>query len=322
MGILGIVRISQGGPELSGGTEPLLSVFCHGLHDRIGQGGGKARAQGGQRLWGITKDGGHDLIGVFPVEGQAAAETLVQDDADGVDVGSMIDIRTPFDLFQTHVRWRSHHRTGCREPGIPVEGELRDAEVQEFDAVAPEREAMHEDIVRLQITMHDALVVGCLQCVEHLSHQGECQIGSQGAPLLRDQVCQGPPVEKFHGDVVVSVRRVSVVQDIDDSRVADGCGSLGLVEHACHGLWIGVGKVGMKDFDGHFFVDTGMFRKIDRAHAARTNEFQQVIAVQSLTQEVWLSHGLLRVSAAGFGFKRLVFVLAQSRPKCPACLDG
>jgi hypothetical protein len=105
------------------------------------------------------------------LERSRARQQLVQDDAERVDVTGHRG-RLATDLLGAGVVRREHapHRCGHRDRGATVGREqLRDSEVEE-----PRRAVLRDqDVVGLQITMNDEMLVRELHCVAHDEKQLE-----------------------------------------------------------------------------------------------------------------------------------------------------
>jgi hypothetical protein len=90
----------------------------------------RRRRRGGQVL--------HQHLAVaLADERHAAGDHLVEHDAEGVDVGAVIDVAAALALLGGHVRRRAHHQAGAGAPRARlIAGELGDAEVEQLDEVA------------------------------------------------------------------------------------------------------------------------------------------------------------------------------------------
>src|ERR1017187_1291506 len=80
-----------------------------------------------------------------------------------------------------------------------------------------------KDVGGLDVTVDYAFGVGCVQCVGNLDGQRENQFGFEGTP--RDAVLQRQPVEKLHGDEVLTFALVNL-EDHADIGMVQGGGSL------------------------------------------------------------------------------------------------
>jgi hypothetical protein len=77
-------------------------VLLQQVHDQRGDRGGRGRPPPGDRLRRLGGVGGEELAGVAPVERRAAGEHLVEDNAERVQVGAVVD-GVPRRLLRRHV---------------------------------------------------------------------------------------------------------------------------------------------------------------------------------------------------------------------------
>ncbi len=94
------------------------------------------------------------------IEGPAAREHLVEDGAQGKDIGPVIREIAPH-LLRRHVADGPHHDSRLRGPGyggragqanvVRANALPREAEVEDLDVPV----ASHEEVLRLQVAMHD-----------------------------------------------------------------------------------------------------------------------------------------------------------------------
>ena len=127
------------------------------------------RAPAARRAARVQMCGGSSVIraassarGARPAKGGCAGEHLVRRDAERVDVGAMVDVGIGGGLLGRHVERRAERRAGVGErvpsrspPRAPRRAErLGDAEVGDRGRAAGE-----QDVVRLDVAMHDAALV-------------------------------------------------------------------------------------------------------------------------------------------------------------------
>lgn len=91
---------------------------------------------------------------------ELAGQHLVEDDAQRVNVGAVVHVGRVLDLLGRHVMRRPHHLSRLRQTR-PVcrTGEKREAEVGDLRRTR----SIEQDVLRFDISMHDALIVGVLQ---------------------------------------------------------------------------------------------------------------------------------------------------------------
>jgi hypothetical protein len=117
-------------------------------------------------------------------ERDPASKHLVHDDAERVEVGSMVDVVARC-LLRAHVVRRSVHHPRARE--TPRTRHLGDTEVEHFDDVV----AGDVDVVRLEIAVHDAGGVRCAQRGRDLLQETERANGG-GLPLRSSLLSETP----------------------------------------------------------------------------------------------------------------------------------
>ena len=103
-------------------------------------------------------------------EGRRTGEHLVGHAAEGVDVGAVVGRRVADSLLRRHVRRRPHHHAQRGESALAVAGgrreRLGDAEVGHHAHAAGE-----EHILRLDVAVHDAVLVRVDQRARHVPEQ-------------------------------------------------------------------------------------------------------------------------------------------------------
>ncbi len=140
-------------------------------------------------------------------DGQLAGEHLVEDHAQGIDVGTVVDLQWVLDLLGGHVLRRAHDlsRAGERQVVRFLAHQLGDAEVGDLHLAAP----VEQDVLGLDVSMDDAHVVGILQGVADLRDDGQRLRGRQLAVV--QQTAEVYPVDELHEEVVEPVGLAEVV---------------------------------------------------------------------------------------------------------------
>ena len=190
---------------------------------------------------------------------QAAAEHLVQDHSETVDVGATVDpVRRADNLLGRHVRRGAGDDSefGAACPRL-VEAE---PEIHE-DGAAVRR---NDDVRRLDVAVDDEPGVGVGQGVGH----GRRDPGRlrPGRAVLPQPLAEVGAVEEVRDDVDLSPLQADVV-DRHDAGVAQPCEPAGLLEES---LGLGVRHVGaaVEDFDRHRPIELRVVAEVYRAEAA------------------------------------------------------
>ena len=147
-------------------------------------------------------------------------------------IGAPVDlVVAPRGLLRRHERRRAE-RDAVHGHRAPLE-QPRKAEIEHLDAVSAHAGTRDEDVVRLDVAVHDPAVVRNL---EHL----EDHVGDHEKVTLGDrQPTMGPPLERLtHEQLHDQVRRAVVgaarddvvVEHLDDARVFDAIGGVTLAE--------------------------------------------------------------------------------------------
>ena len=103
---------------------------------------------------------------VGPAEGRLAGEHLVADDGEAIDIGARIHLALAERLFGGHVSGSADAGAGAGETAArpPVRERERHAEIGEHGVPIGE-----EDVLRLDVAMHDAARVGEIERVAELA---------------------------------------------------------------------------------------------------------------------------------------------------------
>ena len=146
--------------------KPLRRILLQAAHDCIREILRHRRGYFGQRL----RCGRHMLHQQFAetaaIEGKLSAQHLVAHDANRVEIAASVDLGLRGRLLRRHVVRRTHHRSDLRQAGPRLQRvRPRDTEVGEHCATA---RIVDQDVVRLDVAVHDALPVRVIQCVGHL----------------------------------------------------------------------------------------------------------------------------------------------------------
>jgi hypothetical protein len=209
---------------------------------------------------------GDDLAGPVGDEGRLATRRLIEDAAEGVQIGAVIDVAGAAALLGRHEHRRAEDRAGGRvaRAGAGV-GQLGDAEVEELGAPAggPLGIGDQHDVVGLEVAMDDAAVVGGRQRARDLPRQLD-QLGlAHERP--RQALAQGLTGDELHDDEGLAVGQVAEVVDLDDVGVAQGRGDAGLVEEPGHHV-AGVGELRQQHLDRRRSAEQRVLGAVHGAH--------------------------------------------------------
>ncbi len=214
-----------------------------------------------------------ELAGGRGLERADAGHHLVEDHAQGVDVGARRRAR-PLGLLRSHVGDRADELTGRRRiaRGQPeVDGQ---PEVEDLDQLAAVVGRGDHDVGRLEVAVDDAAAVAGL---DRGAHRGEQPGGAgRGQRPGGERVGQRRPVELLHHQVGAGVGILAVVEDLDHVGVADVGGGLGLGgEAAAAGRGVLLGE---QPLERHLVADRQPARRVDLAHPAGAERAQDLVA--------------------------------------------
>ncbi len=209
-----------------------------------------------------------------------AREHLVEDDAEGPDVGPLVD-GAASRLFRRHVRGGAEDDAELRAVGGRHRGRVHDgggagqvgggrstrrihrlgeAEVEDFDLSVDGG----LDVLRLEVAVDDSLVVRLFQRLGDLSGDGEALLerqGSRGEPFG-----QRRSLDELH-DEGADAARLFEAEDGGDVRVVQLGQQLRLALEAGEALLV-LGEGGGEDLDGDLALQLRVGGAKDLAHAA------------------------------------------------------
>ena len=202
VGVCGGQCVGEGGAEEGGGLEALVGRAGECRADDAIDGGGHVGVELAGRGEGA--------------DGQAACEDLVEDDAEGVDVGAVVDAGGVLALLGRHVVSAAHGRVRdgqlARDRGRAAD-DACDAEVGELGRAR----RVEQDVGRLEVAVDDVVLVGVLEGRADAVHQLQGVLGRQGA-VAAQVVAQAAALDELH-DEVVGVALDALVEDAHDVRV-------------------------------------------------------------------------------------------------------
>jgi len=152
------------------------------------------------------------------------------------DVGSRVDVSLAEDLLRGHVVGRAEHRAGDRQIARvgSLLGELGDAEVEHPDAL---RAGGEEDIVRLEIPVHDPDVVGRSHRRDH-RQQNARRVGQGQRPDSIEPLAEALAHEQVHDHDQAAAAQLHHVVDGHDVGVVDHARRAGLAHEPSAGLLV------------------------------------------------------------------------------------
>jgi hypothetical protein len=181
------------------------------------------------RPLGLALEHGRDRVGNRrALERSLPREQLVHDAAERPNVGAPIDRESPR-LLRAHVRGRPEHDPFVRpfrrdrDPGLAGAGlpHLRKPEVEHLH----DARAIDLDVGRLQVPVHDALVVRRLERRCDLSRDPQ-RLGNGQRPAAaiapRDQLREGLPVHELHDEPADAVAFLDAVDRCDVRMIERG----------------------------------------------------------------------------------------------------
>ena len=187
--------------EFIRGLVAIAGILGQAAHDRVDQDGGRVGPQCRERLRWRRDVRGEELVRGVGQEREPAREHLVAHDAQGVDVGAMIDVRVGRDLLRRHVGRGAdrHAERGLGAGGGGVAQRARDAEIGD------ERVSVGEQhVVRLDVAMHDPGAVRLGERIGDFAKQPDGLRNGYGA-LAVEPFAQGLALDERHH--VVEERR-------------------------------------------------------------------------------------------------------------------
>ncbi len=130
-----------------------------------------------------------------------------------------------------------------------------------------------EDVCRLDVAVHNALGMSCVQRIGNLDGETDQHIGLYRNPS--DAMLQRQAVEKLHGDECLAVLLADVIKSADVGMIQRG-GGLGLALKAGERLRV-AGQVFGKEFQRDETMQPGVLPLIDHAHTAATEFFDNTV---------------------------------------------
>ena len=206
-----------------------------------------------------------------------AAQQLITGHSEGIHIGARIQF-PPTDLLRAHVQWRSHRHAGGLVTAISqlCQSEVRNLYLALF---------RDEDILRFDITVHDAGFARGLQSGGDLTH--DVQDGRQiQFAAFANQRCQVTALHKLLSDVVQAVFLPDGV-DLDDVGVVETCRHHRFLLEARQHVLPRMGhQSGLHHLDRDVALQRRLLRKKHVRHAPAAKMSQQVEFSKSLVCQV------------------------------------
>ena len=211
----------------------------------------------------------HDGHVVAAVVGRLAGEHLIQDDAERVDVGALVDLLAE-DLLGRHVFRRADHVAGLGELRVALLLRGGDAEVHDLD----QARVVDQHVGGLQVAVDDAGLV------RHGHAGGDVHRVAHGLVerqrLVVDLVAERVRREVLHRDRVVAADEQEVV-DADDVAVRDLARVAQLVHEPLHHLLV-LRDVRVQELEHQPLVDDRVLHQQHGAEGALADLLQVLVA--------------------------------------------
>ncbi len=262
--------------ELAPRLEPLGRILCEAAHDQaidLGRDRGDVLARPGGRLHQMHRD---DVADPLRDERRTPGDQVVEHAPDRVDIGASIDLASTAALLGRHER-RGPHDDGGLGLVRRVVDELRDPEVDDLRALAAGYLWIgdEEDVLGLEITVHDAGGVGGAERARHLPHDAQRLAGSQ-TPEPAQTLVERLALEQLHHDVGAAVLGVAEIEDLHDPRIGHRGRGARLVEEPPHGVGLERGRR-VQHLDRRLASDHRVLGEPDGPHSAFTDLLEHAI---------------------------------------------
>jgi hypothetical protein len=233
-----------------------------------------------RREWGggIPENRAQRFRSTRSSKGSVPGEHLIEHGAEAEDVAAVIDLRS-FGLFGRHAGDGAHDdagigltaKRGGRLGALTSQGldELGQAEVDDLGVPA----FVEHDVVGLEVSVHDALVVGLGEAFGDFD--AEIENAGHPEPLFFDDVSELLAADELHDHESDAFRIVDLV-DHGDVGMLKGSGGLRLLDEAALALGIG-DEVGRQNLESDLAVQLGVHGTVDDAHAAAAQLIEDLV---------------------------------------------
>ena len=253
--------------------EALRRVFLHGVHRNLFEAlrNGRVNARGRCGLCLHLHDGDGDRV--IRNERQLTREHFIQHDTHGINIGLIVNITAARLLRRDIV----HRADGLVGHGLRFcLREACDTEIRHLNGAVFQQ----HDVLRLDVSVNDALFVGVLQSAEDL-HRKVQRLSPFDLALLLNVLLQGDAVNVLHDDILDAVAEADVI-DLDDIRVRKHRNGFRFIAETAQEIAV-ARKLFLQNFNGDPALFNVVIRLIHVCHAAYAEKLVDLVsAVQTL----------------------------------------
>ena len=269
------IQATQIGFHLVHRPVALFRLFFEGSHDDALELLGKLRnphPRGDRVLVHLLGEDAHHRVGVVR---HVPGDHLVEKHPERVDVRPLVDLLACA-LLGRHVVWGAENLAVPRE-SVRAIGHLGDSEIEYLDEVLVVAPANQKNVLRLEVAVHDARVMGCAECQTDLA--GDVYRSAFGETLHGvDGVDEVEALEALHHKIGRTVGERTEVVDVDDVFVADVGRAFSFApEPREHFLVSDV--LASEHFDREGLVEPRVGRSVNQAHPAFAEQSFNAVAV-------------------------------------------
>ena len=289
----GIDRLERG-HELGCGAVAARRLLGEAAGEHAAEGvGHRGRGGAGQSRGLVAQDGAHHLRRAPAGEGALAGQELMEHAAEGEDIGAGAGGLAPH-LLRRHVADRAEDRPGGGErhlgaglghlTGARLAGELGETEVEDLDPPF----LGHEDILGLEVAMHDPALVGRGEAARDLGGpldrgaQRQARSGARAAgPGVGGALQAGPQrgARQQLGDEVARPLDHADVEDRQDVRMVERRGGARLLLEAAQPADV-LADLERQDLDRDLAPEARVASAVDLSHPAFTQQVDDLVRTE------------------------------------------